>query len=91
MTTLTVEEATSSLGRWVDLALAGEQVQIRKGDAVVELRPAPRRAPAASEQLMPREALRRLQEESRLTPEAAECYLREVHEERLAADDRRPA
>ncbi len=91
MTTLTVEEATSSLGRWVDLALAGEQVQIRKGDAVVELRPAAIRAPAAREQLMPREALRRLQEESQLTPEAAERYLHEVHEERLATDDRRPA
>ena len=91
MKTLTVEEATPGLGRLVDLALAGEQIQIRKGNGVVELRPAQAVLTAVQEQLTPREALRRLQEEGRLTPEQAERYLREVREERLAADGSRPA
>ena len=91
MKTLTVEEAVAGLGRWVERALAGEQIQIRQGDAVVELRPARPDHPAGTEQLSPREALRRMQEEARLKPEQAEQYLREVREERLAAEDRRPA
>ena len=83
MKTLTVEEATSGLGRWVELALAGERIQIRKGDGVVELRPTygPSVAP---DQLSAREALRRLQEESGLTAGQAQAYLDEVREERLA-------
>ena len=84
MKTLTVEEATPGLGRLVELALAGEQIQIRKGSGVVELRPAQTSQTAVKEQLTPREALRRLQEEGRLTPQQAEAYLREVREERLA-------
>ena len=91
MKTLTVEEAVAGLGGWLERALAGEQIQIRKGDAVVELRPACPDHPAGTEQLSPREALRRMQEEARLKPEQAEQYLREVREERLAAEDRRPA
>ena len=91
MKTLTVEEAVAALGRWVERALAGEQIQIRQGDAVVELRPARPDYPAGVEQLSSREALRRLQEEARLKPEQAEQYLRDVREERLAAEDRRPA
>ena len=91
MKTLRVEEAVAGLGRWVERALAGEQIQIRKGDAVVELRPTRPDRPAGAEQLSPREALRRMQEEARLQPEQAEKYLREVREERLAAEDRRPA
>jgi hypothetical protein len=35
--------------------------------------------------------LRRLQEDARLTPPQAEGYLREVREERLAAESQRPA
>jgi len=89
--TLTVEEATPGLGRLVDLALAGEQIQIRKGNGIVELRPARTDQPVTGEQLTPREALRRLQEEGRLTPEQAEAYLREVRDERLTVDGRRPA
>jgi antitoxin (DNA-binding transcriptional repressor) of toxin-antitoxin stability system len=88
MKTLTVEEAVAGLGRWLDRALAGEQIQIRKGDAVVELRPTQLTQSAAAEALAPREALRRLQEDARLRPEEAERYLREVHEERLAVEDR---
>jgi len=91
MKTLTVEEAVAGLGRWVERAVAGEQIQIRKGDAVVELRPAHPDHPAGGEQMSPREALRRMQEEARLKPEQAEQYLREVREERLASEDRRPA
>ena len=91
MKTLTVEEATPGLGRLVDLALAGEQVQIRKGNGVVELRPAPANPTAIQEPMTPREALRRLQEDGRLAPEQAERYLREVREERLAAENPRPA
>jgi hypothetical protein len=37
-----------------------------------------------------REALRRLQEDARLTPQQAEAYLRELREERLAVENRRP-
>lgn len=91
MKTLTIEEAVAGLGRWVERALAGERIQIRKGDAVVELRPARPAAPADTEALSPREALRRMQEEARLKPEQAEQYLREVREERVASEDRRPA
>ena len=90
MKTLTVEGATPGLGRLVELALAGEQIQIRKGNGVVELRPAKTLDPGAGEQLTPREALRHLQEEARLAPQQAEAYLREVREERLAAESRRP-
>lgn len=91
MKTLTIEEAVAGLGRWIERAWAGEQIQIRKGNAVVELRPARPARPAEGEELSPREALRRMQEESNLTPEQAEQYMREVREERLAAEARRPA
>lgn len=91
MKTLTVEEAVAGLDRWVDRALAGEQIQIRKGDALVELRPAQPARSTGTELLSPREALRRLQEDARLRPEEAARYLREVREERVAAEDRRPA
>ena len=91
MKTLTVEEAAAGLGLWVRRALAGEQIQIRQGDAAVELRPAHPVAPTKSETLSPREALRRLQEESSVTPEQAERYCREVRDQRLAAEPRRPA
>jgi len=88
MTTLTVEEAVAGLGRWVELALAGEQIRIRKGDALVELRPTRYEHSGREEPLSPREALRRMQEEARLKPEQAEEFLREVHAERLAAGNR---
>ncbi|HEX4084967.1 MAG TPA: hypothetical protein VHY22_08660 [Chthoniobacteraceae bacterium] len=84
MKRLTVEEAAPGLGELVDFALAGEQIQIRKGNGVVELRPASPNQSAESEQLPPREALRRLQEEAHLTPRQAENYLNAVREERLS-------
>lgn len=91
MKTLTVEEAVAGLGGWVERALAGEQIQIRKGDGVVELRPTKAAQIPEAEQLTPREALQRLQDEARLSPEEAKRYLCEVREERLAVEDRRPA
>jgi hypothetical protein len=89
---LSLEEAVSGLGRWLELAIAGEDIRIRKGDAVVELRPVGASGPPSSnEHLSPREALRRLQTEARLTPDQAHQYLNDVYDERLAAEARRPA
>ncbi len=87
---LTVEEASPGLGRLVDMALAGEQIRIRKGNGVVELRPTPASQSELNENLAPREALRRLQDNSHLMPEQAEAYLRELREERLADESRHP-
>ena len=91
MKTLTVEEATPGLGRLVELALAGEQIQIRNGSGAVELRPTQGLRTTAHENLAPREALRLLQRDARLTPQQVEVYRRELHEERLAAESKRPA
>ena len=91
MKTLTVEEATTGLGQLVELALAGEQIQIRKGNGVVELRPAAAIQPTVNKELKPREALKSLQGEGRLTAEQAEQYLREIRDERAASDGRYPA
>ena len=71
------------LNRLVELALAGEQIQIRNGNGIVELRPT---QVQDGGRLPPREALRRLQAEARLTTVETEQYLREVREERLAAE-----
>lgn len=91
MKTLTVDEAVAGLDKWVELALAGEQIRIRQGDSVVELRPAPCfRAGSAADVRTPREALHRLQQGAHLTVAEAEGYLGEVREERLAMEDRRP-
>jgi hypothetical protein len=50
----------------LELAIAGEDIRIRKGDAVVELRPVGASGPPSSnEHLSPREALRCLQTEGR--------------------------
>lgn len=92
MRTLTVEEAMTGLGKWLELAMAGEAIRIRKGDALVELRPVPEKDGAAAPgHLPPREALRRLQAEARLTPEQAQDYLEALRAERLAAETHRPA
>jgi hypothetical protein len=83
MQTLTVEEAAPGLGKLVELALAGEQIQIRKGNGIVELRPAHASQTEADVKLVPREALRQLQADAKLTPQQAESYLCELREERL--------
>jgi len=54
MKTLTVEEAVAGLSRWVERALAGEQIQIRTGDRAEELRPT---KTVQNTDLTPREAL----------------------------------
>src|ERR1035437_1368276 len=55
------------------------------GDAVAELRPMGASEPLSSkEHLSPREALRCLHTEARLTPGQAQQYLTEVYDERLA-------
>ena len=67
-------------------------IRIRKGDAVVELRPVGASGPLSSnEHLSPREALRRLQTEACLNPYQAQQYLNDLYDERLAAVARRPA
>lgn len=91
MKTLSVEEAVAALSTWVDLALAGEQIQIRKGNAAVELRPAQPITALPNQPLSPQEALRRLQEQAHLTPQEADLYLREVREERIASEGVKPA
>lgn len=89
MKTLTISEATSNLASWLQQAIAGEEIGIRSGNAVVVLRPLPASANGLeTEQVSPREALRRLQQEARLTPAQAERYLNEVRAERLAAEGR---
>ena len=91
MRTLSLEEAVTGLGRWLELAIAGEDIRIQNGDAVMELRPVGASGPPSSnERLSPREALHRLQAEARLTPDQAQQYLNEVYDERLAAEARRP-
>lgn len=81
----------TGLGWWVDRALAGEEIHIRKGEAEVELRPTKPQPSTGTGELSPREALQRLQEDSRIRPEQAALYLREVREERLAAEEHLPA
>ncbi len=92
MKVLTVSEASNDLSTWVQLALEGEEISIRAGNEIVELRPA-QQLPGKEghTQLSPRKALRLLQRDARLSAAQAESYLREVREERIAADDRRPA
>ena len=92
MKTLTISEATSNLATWLQQAVAGEDIGIRSGETVVALRPLPPGAGATNGgRMSPRDALRALQQESRLTPAQAEAYLNEVRAERLAAEERRPA
>lgn len=88
MKTLTIDEAVSNLPGWLTKALAGEEIGIRSGDAVVVLRPLAAPAEEEGGRLSPREALRRLQKDARLSPVEAEDYLKEVRAERIAAEDR---
>ena len=88
MKTLTISEASSNLAGWLQQAVAGEEIGIRSGDTLVVLRPLAGVAPGpGSGPLSPREALRHLQEDARLTPAQAESYLNEVRTERLANED----
>jgi len=89
MKTLTVQEASQNLSRWLRRAMGGEQIAIHEGACTVLLQPlpAPSESPA-SERLSAREALRRLQSQPRLTSAQADDYLREVRAERMT-DGRR--
>ena len=92
MKTLTVQEASQNLGRWLRRAMGGEQIAIHEGACAVLLQPlpAPPKSPT-SERLSPREALRLMQAESCLTPEQAQQYMRVIREERLAVESRQSA
>ena len=86
MKTLSISEAAGNLANWLKQAVAGEEIGIRSDDTVVALKPLRSNGAAESSTLSPREALRRLQSASHLSPAQAESYLREVHAERLAAE-----
>jgi len=89
MKTLTVQEASKSLGDWLRRAASGEQIAINEGECTVLLQPlSASREASATKGITSREALRRLQSCSRLTVAQAEDYLREVRAERLT-DGRR--
>jgi len=84
MKTLTVQEASKSLGDLLRRAASGEQIAISEGECTVLLQPlSESHETSAGERLSAREALRRLQSGSRLTAAQAEDYLREVRAERL--------
>ena len=88
MKTLTINEATSNLADVLQQAIKGEEIAIRSGSSLVVLRPQPAVEQMAKEQLDPREALRRLQNDAHLSAADAEAYLEELRAERLAAEDR---
>lgn len=84
MKTLTVQEASQNLGRWLRRAIGGEQIAIHDGGSMVLLQPLPKSPESpASDQMTAREALRRLQSQPRLTSAQAEDYLHEVRAEWL--------
>jgi hypothetical protein len=87
--TLTVQEASRSLGDWLRRAVGGEQIAINEGGCTVLLQPVSESQQAlAAKALSAREALRRLQSGSRLSATQAAEYLREVYAER-STDGRR--
>ena len=89
MKTLTVQEASQSLGDWLRRAVSGEQIAINQGECTVLLQPISKSDESSrGKTLSPREALRQLQSHSHLTPVQAEDYLCEVRAERLT-DGRR--
>jgi antitoxin (DNA-binding transcriptional repressor) of toxin-antitoxin stability system len=84
MKTLTVQEASKSLGEWLRRAVGGEQIAIHEGECAVLLRPLPESPEASANGMSAREALRQLQASPRLTSDQAEDYLREGRVERSA-------
>ena len=91
MKTLSIQEAAGDLANWLKRAIAGEDIAIRRGKTVVALRPMPPVKRQDDERLTPREALRRLQQDARLSSADAARYLTEVKAERLAGGNRRLA
>ena len=89
MKTLTVEEASQNLGRWLRRAMGGERIAIHEGTCRVLLQPLPPLPESTtSPRITAREALRQLQSQPRLTATQAEDYLREVRTERLTDGER---
>ena len=89
MKTLTVQEASQNLGRWLRRAIGGKQITVHEGGCAVLLQPLPALPePSTSEPMTAREALRRLQSQPRLTATQADAYLHEVRAERLTDDER---
>ena len=89
MKTLTVQEASQSLGDWLRRAVNGEQIAINQGECTVLLQPISKSQESSPPKgLSAREALRQLQSHSDVTAVQAGDYLREVRAERLA-DSRR--
>jgi antitoxin (DNA-binding transcriptional repressor) of toxin-antitoxin stability system len=89
MKTLTISEAARDLAALLKQAIAGEEIGIRSDNTIVALHPLPdANGKTEKEQVSPRAALQRLQEEAHVSPTQAESYLREVYAERLAAEKR---
>lgn len=87
MKTLTISEATSNLADWLEQAIAGEEIGICTGNTLVVLRPLPAAANGREpEALSPGEALRRLQQDARLTSAQAESYWNELRARLLRAE-----
>lgn len=82
MKTLTAQEASQNLSELLRCAVHGEEIAIRDGTCTVLLQPIS--TPGGGH---PREALRQLQSQSRLTAKQAENYLQEVRAERLALEN----
>jgi len=83
MKSLTVQEASCHLTELLHSAVEGEEITIRDGAYAVLLQPV---VPQPVSQMRGREALRRLQAQSKLTPALAETYLQDVKCERLAGN-----
>jgi len=91
MRALTIGEASHDLARWLDQAIAGEEIGIQAGSAVVALRPLLETSDGPrSEPISAREALCRLQQDARLSAAEAESYLAKVRAERLAENRGEP-
>ena len=92
MKTFTVNEAAHDLAAVLKQAVAGEDIGIQSGGTVVALRPLiPFNGKTESEQMSPRQALRRLQQDDHLTPAQANAYETELRAERLASEGRAKA
>ena len=89
MKTLTAEEASQDLVRWLQRAMGGEQIAIHEDGCAVLLQPLPATPDLSpSKPLSSREALRRLQSQATLSESEAQAYLDEVRAERSVQDRR---
>ena len=84
MKTLTVQEASRNLSELLRSAAEGEEIIINDGALAISLHLV---TSPGKKYVSGRDALRKLQSQSQLTPAQAENYLREVHAERLAHEN----